>query len=320
MLSDIDLKLISELENDGRASYLELSRKLGVSFPTVAKRVRHLLRSGTIKITAVPNRDNLNLSVYAFVGMNVSMDSIDEVCAAFQSHFNANLVATTFGRFNLLIGMFFQNREKLDQFITSNYLRRNDIYEMQILYAKELKKPLIRSNPYTHPKQRKDDIDELDQKIINYLVEDGRRTCVYLESKLSIRKSSISKRIDRLLKKGFIEIKAQIDSVKVGYNVNAFIFLRVDHSRLNEIITNLCAIDEVISILTLMNSYDIYVGAIAKDLDSLYEFIKRTMTDKAGIFNIETVIAGKVMKRYYSSSHLKIMLQGKEIHVASQII
>jgi hypothetical protein len=59
--------------------------------------------------------------------------------------------------------------------------------------------------------------------------------------------------------------------------------------------------------MTLMNSYDIYVGALAKNLDSLYELIKKRMTHQAGIINIETLIGGKIMKRYYGASHLEGM-------------
>jgi hypothetical protein len=47
---------------------------------------------------------------------------------------------------------------------------------------------------------------------------------------------------------------------------------------------------------------------LAKDLDSLYEFIEKKMTHQAGIMNFETLIGGKIMKRYYGASHLEKMI------------
>lgn len=47
-MDDIDLELLSALQEDARATYAELGRKVGLSAPAVAERVRRLEASGVI--------------------------------------------------------------------------------------------------------------------------------------------------------------------------------------------------------------------------------------------------------------------------------
>jgi len=47
-MDDIDLELLSALQEDARATYAELGRKVGLSAPAVAERVRRLEASGII--------------------------------------------------------------------------------------------------------------------------------------------------------------------------------------------------------------------------------------------------------------------------------
>ncbi|MEM3288553.1 MAG: Lrp/AsnC family transcriptional regulator [Conexivisphaerales archaeon] len=48
-MDDIDLKLLELLKDDGRASYIDLGKKLNLSEAAVRRRVRKLVEDGTIK-------------------------------------------------------------------------------------------------------------------------------------------------------------------------------------------------------------------------------------------------------------------------------
>ena len=49
MYKDLDLKIIAELRNDGRASSRQIGKKLGISTTTVAGRIHAMEKSGVIK-------------------------------------------------------------------------------------------------------------------------------------------------------------------------------------------------------------------------------------------------------------------------------
>ncbi|MEM0145961.1 MAG: Lrp/AsnC family transcriptional regulator [Conexivisphaerales archaeon] len=48
-MDEIDLKLLELLKDDGRASYIDLGKKLNLSEAAVRRRVRKLVEDGTIK-------------------------------------------------------------------------------------------------------------------------------------------------------------------------------------------------------------------------------------------------------------------------------
>lgn len=90
-MDDIDRRLLSLLQADGRASYAELGRGVGLSAPSVHDRVRRLERSGAITgYTAVVEPGLVGLGVTALVGilqregveqddLATSLAAIDEV-------------------------------------------------------------------------------------------------------------------------------------------------------------------------------------------------------------------------------------------------
>jgi Lrp/AsnC family leucine-responsive transcriptional regulator len=72
-LDDIDWAILDELQADGRVGYRELGRRVGLSAPAVAARMRRLEQSGVITgYRAVVDPVALGLDVLAFVRMSVA--------------------------------------------------------------------------------------------------------------------------------------------------------------------------------------------------------------------------------------------------------
>jgi len=77
-LDQIDWKILRELQDDGRITNIELSRRVGVSAPPCLRRVRRLEQAGIIKgYRAILNGPSLGMDVVAFclVGLNHQADS-----------------------------------------------------------------------------------------------------------------------------------------------------------------------------------------------------------------------------------------------------
>jgi Lrp/AsnC family transcriptional regulator, leucine-responsive regulatory protein len=70
VLDDLDWRLLDELQLDARTSFNELARRIGVSAPTVAQRVRRLEEGGVITgYRATVNPTAVGLGVQALVSM-----------------------------------------------------------------------------------------------------------------------------------------------------------------------------------------------------------------------------------------------------------
>lgn len=67
-MDDIDLRLLSALQEDGRLGYAELGRRVSMSPSSVAERVRRMEENGVITgYTAVVDPERIGLSVLALV-------------------------------------------------------------------------------------------------------------------------------------------------------------------------------------------------------------------------------------------------------------
>jgi len=72
-LDDIDLKILSELQNDGRIRINELASRVGLSLPPCLRRVRSLRARGVIKaIRATIDEKVLGYEVVSFVSIQLA--------------------------------------------------------------------------------------------------------------------------------------------------------------------------------------------------------------------------------------------------------
>jgi len=293
-----DLALISALQKDGRTSYAQLAKTLGISVSTASKRLDVLIKKGVLKIQALPNPYKIQHDT-AFICMNVSVDKIDDVCNYLKDIFNAIIVSTTFGRFNILTAIYFQSLHTLQKFISSELSLMDGINETEIFFVNDVKKLFSEHLKWRDTRNIPIDIDEVDQKIIEQLMENGRYSGVYLAKKLGISESSVSKKLAYLYKKDIIQIRAQVDTAMLGFHSTAYVFLRANRDRVDDICAQMLQHQEITSIMTLSNGYDIYLIIVARSTKELSDFIKSNLTPSSGITGIDTLIVGENIKRYY---------------------
>ena len=79
MLDELAQKIISELQADARQSFREIGRKLKVSEGTVRNRVKTLVNSKTIKISALPDPSKLGLNFMCIMCIEVKVGSAESV-------------------------------------------------------------------------------------------------------------------------------------------------------------------------------------------------------------------------------------------------
>ena len=79
MLDELAQKIISELQADARQSFREIGRKLKVSEGTVRNRVKSLVTSKTMKISALPDPAKLGLNFMCIMCIEVKVGSAESV-------------------------------------------------------------------------------------------------------------------------------------------------------------------------------------------------------------------------------------------------
>ena len=117
MIKELDLRLIQELQKNGRQSYVDLATMLGVVEGTVRKRVKDLLDNKVMKIVAVPNTRKLGYNFISIMGIQVRMAELRDVAENLAQKPNVCYLAFVTGRYDLMAVIMTQSPEELSQFI-----------------------------------------------------------------------------------------------------------------------------------------------------------------------------------------------------------
>src|ERR1700755_1720369 len=80
-LDDLDFSILDELQEDGRRSFRDIGRGLGVTAATVRSRVQQLQSAELVEIVAVPNPWKLGLGFFANVALSIEPQHVNEAAA-----------------------------------------------------------------------------------------------------------------------------------------------------------------------------------------------------------------------------------------------
>jgi Lrp/AsnC family transcriptional regulator for asnA, asnC and gidA len=119
VLDELDEKLISLLQSDGRASNIELAKKVGVSEGTIRRRFRNLLKDEVIRIVAIPDPSKLGRNTTALIGLQVDPALVDNVASDLAAIAEVQYVAITTGAYDIFLWVALASPEELSVFLRS---------------------------------------------------------------------------------------------------------------------------------------------------------------------------------------------------------
>lgn len=101
-LDKIDRELILDLQKNGRRSYMQLAKMLGVAEGTIRNRLKKLVDGGFMRVTAIPELSRLGYSFIGIVGMQVRLADLSEVAEQLAQNPHVCYVANVTGRYEFI--------------------------------------------------------------------------------------------------------------------------------------------------------------------------------------------------------------------------
>lgn len=111
-LDDVSKAIIEQLQSDGRRSYAEIGKAVGLSEAAVRQRVQKLTDSGVMQVVAVTDPMQLGFYRQAMIGIRVSGDTT-VVAAALSALTAVDYVVLTAGSFDILVEVVCENDDDL---------------------------------------------------------------------------------------------------------------------------------------------------------------------------------------------------------------
>lgn len=123
--------------------------------------------------------------------------------------------------------------------------------------------------------------ENLDARLINALLGDGRASLRSLAEELEVSVTTVSNHLRDLEEQGVIEgYTPRVNYQKLGYDVTAVINLKVEGSALPEITDRLTEQKQMVSVYEVTGEFDIVAIGKFKDTDGMNDQIKRMLTDE----------------------------------------
>src|SRR5699024_2790796 len=146
--------------------------------------------------------------------------------------------------------------------------------------------------------------DDIDKKIIEELVEDGRISYVELSEKVNLSRVAVKDRIENLINKGVIEkFSAVINSEKTGKSISAFFDIDVHPNKLQEVAQNLADNPHVASIYQMTGPSTLHMHVLIEDFNKLEVFINNQLYSVEGITRVDSHV---ILKRFKSRTGYKL--------------
>lgn len=113
-----DKAILNVLLENGRLSYREIAKKVGVSVATVMHRVDALQHNKVIKkYTAALDYEKLGYDITVIIEVQVSKGKLEQVEKKISKHPNVMAVYDVTGAFDIIIISKFKNRKAMDAFL-----------------------------------------------------------------------------------------------------------------------------------------------------------------------------------------------------------
>jgi Lrp/AsnC family transcriptional regulator for asnA, asnC and gidA len=115
-LDDVSKAIIEQLQTDGRRSYAEIGKAVGLSEAAVRQRVQKLTDSGVMQVVAVTDPMQLGFYRQAMIGVRVTGDTT-EVAERLGELDAVDYVVLTAGSFDILAEIVCENDDDLIQLL-----------------------------------------------------------------------------------------------------------------------------------------------------------------------------------------------------------
>ncbi len=150
----------------------------------------------------------------------------------------------------------------------------------------------------------KSKIDDMDKKILELLIEDGRMSYTEIGKELGLSRVAVRSRVNQLIDCGVIEkFTAVINSEKVGKQVSAFFEVDCEPRSLVEVAENLANNPYVASCYQMTGPSTLHMHVLVDDFKDLESFINTELYALEGITRVES---HTLLRRFKSRSGLKL--------------
>lgn len=284
-----DRRILYELDRNARKSISQIGKTIGLSKNTVNYRITRMEKLGIIKnYYAVINSYKIGYNMFRFyiVYRHITPDIRKEIIDYFVENKFTWWVASFEGSYDLCIVFWIKEindfhaswdealkkyRKYFREIMFFDYVQLKHFHHSFIL---EDEKEKNRTKMIETGGGKREEIDELDCKIMRYLSKNSRIQTIDIAKKLKVSSNTILNRMKRLEQLDILQAyRANIDFSKLGYHLYKLNIDLIDYNQRGIIINYIKQNPHLIMIDKAIGYYDLELDFYLKDLDHLHDIM-----------------------------------------------
>jgi len=135
IITDADRQLIVKLQKNSRIPLKELAKDMQMSESTIHRRIKVLVNSGAIELTAVPNFTKIGYTVTCIIGIEVELSKIHDVAESLSRYSNVNYVGLYSGPMPIIVGADAFSDTMISNFVSNELLKIAGITRVSTLVS-----------------------------------------------------------------------------------------------------------------------------------------------------------------------------------------
>jgi len=144
------------------------------------------------------------------------------------------------------------------------------------------------------------EIDKIDVRIVNLLLENGRMTASEIARRVGeISERAVRYRIDRMLRENMISISAVVRPSAFGLTVTADVWLEVESDKIREVAEKMATFENVTYVACSIGETDVSIQVVARDTEEIYHFVTEVVRKVPGVRRTTTSIVPVIVKDVY---------------------
>lgn len=144
------------------------------------------------------------------------------------------------------------------------------------------------------------EIDKIDLKIVNLLLEDGRKSASEIARQIGeVSERAVRYRIERMIEEDVIRLSAVVRPEALGLPIRADVWLEVESDRIREVAQKMAEYENVTYVACSIGETDVSIQVVAKDTDEVYRFVTETIRKIPGVRRTTTSIVPLILKDVY---------------------
>jgi DNA-binding Lrp family transcriptional regulator len=317
-LDVLDRRLVAALQVSPRATWGEIGNAVGEKERTVARRLQRLLSTGAVRVTAILDELRCGLGTPVHLHVQVRPCTVEQVAEALSQRPDTRSVYGVTGSADVGCELVVPSRELLHDVLTAQIPATPGITQTQtqvVLYAfqtvaewhapylTEEQVTLLRTTapPPAGPPPERVELTAAERDVVALLAADGRIGFTAIAERLDLSVPTARRRVTALLDRGVVHLRAEVEPMLLGLEVEAQLWLSVRAHGLDRVGRTLAAHPSVRYCAATSGAHTMIVQVAVAHETELYRFL----TTVLGPLDDVTDVNVTLITRAYKRGHLR---------------